>query len=607
MKKDLRMIPDSIMMEFDANWLLMLGRLKDGATLAGAQREFDVIAARLRQDHAAMPRKDYHLEPAGRLHPALRSGVRTIYLLLLATSALVLGITCANIANLLLARAAARGKEIATRLAIGAGRGRLIRQLLAESMLLAVCGGALGVTLCVVGLPLLGRVELPVPLPLDLQAAMDRRVMLFACLTTVLTGITFGLAPAWKASRQNFGLALKGGPGWRWGRRWNTGDLLVVVQVATAVLLLIVSGLLLRSLHSGAQLADGVGARHLLLVSVDPALRQYSAEREKQFYGEMLRRIGELPGVESVSTTSRPPLSVLGVNMTGKDARRKDPGGDVTLNVYSVSPDYFATLQVPVLEGEEFSRRHEGGDAVAMVNQAAARKMFGNDNPVGLMIADLDQPYRVIGVAADFKSSTLGEEANPAVFLLRGQADTSPAMFGTYFVVRTAGEPLALLPQVRNEIRRLDAGMAILEAKTWSRHREQALLVPRLAAVVVTFCGAMGFVIAAIGLYGVVRYSVERRRREMGIRLALGESPRALQGRVLRRGAVLTGAGVAIGVGLAVAVGQGVESMLYGTRGTDPLTYALVIPGVLLLSMVACWGPARRASAVSLNETLRSD
>ncbi|MBL8176586.1 MAG: ABC transporter permease, partial [Bryobacterales bacterium] len=557
MKKDLRMIPDSMLLEFDANWLLMVGRLRDGATLEGAQREFDVIAARLRQDHASMPRKAYHLEAAGRLHPALRSGVRTIYLLLLATSLLVLGITCANIANLLLARAAARGKEIATRLAIGAGRGRLIRQLLAESLLLAACGGALGAVLCVFGLPFLGRVELPAPLPVDLQAGMDGRVTVFACLMTVLTGIAFGLAPAWKASRQDFGRALKGGPGWRLGRRWSTGDLLVVGQVATAVLLLIVSGLLLRSLRTGAQLGDGVGAENLLLVSVDPALRQYSAEREKQFFDEMLRRIGELPGVESVSTTSRPPLSVLGVNMTGKDSRRKDAGGDVTFNIYSVSARFFETLRVPVVEGEEFSRRHEGGDAVAIVNEAAARKLFGRDNAVGLRIEGLDKPYRVIGVTAGCKSSTLGEEASPAGFVLRGQSASSPTMFGTYFVVRTAGEALGLLPEVRAEIRRMDAGMAILEAKTWGRHREQALLVPRVAAMVVTFCGGMGFLIAAIGLYGVVRYSVERRRREMGIRLALGARPGGVQGWVRRRGGVLTGGGVAIGAAAALGVGRG--------------------------------------------------
>ena len=608
MFEDLRLLPRTALDEFDASWLLVFGRLQPGHTLEAASREFDLISARLRQDHqGAMPQRTYQLEVAGRLFPAVRGAVETVYFLLMAAALLVLLIACANIANLLLARAAARQREIATRLSIGAGRGRLVRQLLTESVSLAALGGALGLALCRAALPLIENLDLPLPLPVDLRIGIDGRVVLFALLSTLLTGLVFGLAPAWKASRQSYVAALKG-DAWKTGRRWNLRDFLVVAQVMTAVVLLISAGLTLRSLHSGAQINVGVGAQNLLLVSVDPGLRRYTPQQEARFFDEVSRRISALAGVQQVSTTTRLPLGPIGVEVGVKDERRKEKAVEVGANLYSIGPGYFQTIGVPVLLGEEFAPRHQNGDLVAIVNQAAARKLFGADDPIGLALGGIYKPYRVIGVVADHRSATIGEPPRPAVFLLRTQTGSlTPGFFGTYLVVRTAADPLSYLAPVRAEIRRLDANMAILDAKTWAHHRDQALFVPRIAAFVVAFCGAMGFLIAAIGLYGVIRYSVERRTREIGIRLALGSTRAEVLRLVIKQGAWLTAAGLALGLAVAALLGRAVQGLLYGIAGTDPLTYALVVPLVAVVALIACWLPARRAARLSPVETLRYD
>ncbi|MBL8232899.1 MAG: ABC transporter permease [Bryobacterales bacterium] len=612
MSADLRFLPPDAMAGFDMSWMLLVARLAEGASIPAAEAEFGAIAARLRSEHAEMPKRTYHLDRAGRQQPVLRSAIATVYGLLLAAAMLVLVIACANIANLLLVRASVRQREFATRLAIGAGRGRLIRQLLTESSVLASLGGGLGVLLCWLVLPALSAVELPIPLPIDLTARFDARVMGFAALVTMLTGLVFGLAPAWRASRQQYASAMKGGAlpkaGWLGLRRWRLPDALVVAQVTVAVMLLAAAGLLTRSLQSAARMDGGIGARNLLLVSVDPGLLRYTPERENRFLDELTRRIEALPGVEMVTTTSRPPLSVLGISASASDARRREPGGHVNVNLYAVGPHFFETIEVRMLEGEEMRSPLDSRGPVAVINQAAARKLFGAaGSPIGLAIGGLDREYRVIGVAADFNSSTLGDVTSPAVFLPRNPVQASPALFGTFFLIRTSGEPLEVLPAVRREIQAADSGMAILDAKTWSRHREHALLLPRVAAMIVGVCGITGFLIAVIGLYGVLRYSVERRTREIGIRMALGATVRGVQGMVLRRGAWLSGIGLAIGTALGVAVGRMMQGSLFGVSGTDPLTYALVTGTVALVAAVACWLPARRAARLNPAQTLRCD
>lgn len=612
MFSDLRFLPPDAMVGFDMSWMLLVARLADGVAIPAAEGEFGAIAARLRSEHAEMPKRTYHLDRAGRQHPMLRTAVATVYGLLLAAALLVLVIACANIANLLLVRASVRQREFATRLAIGAGRGRLIRQLLTESMVLAALGGGLGLLLCWLGLPLLAGWELPIPLPLDLTARFDRRVMGFAALVTMLTGGVFGVAPAWRAAREQYASAMKGGwapkAGWLGLRRWHLQDALVVAQVSVAVMLLAAAGLLTRSLQSASRLDGGIGARNLLLVSVDPGLLRYTIERENRFLDELTRRIGALPGVEMVTTTSRPPLSVIGVSAGASDARRREPDAQVSVNLYTVGPRFFETIQVRMMEGDEVRSPLDARGAVAVINQAAARKLFGNTaNPVGLAIGGLDREYRVIGVAADFNSSTLGDVVSPAVFIPRNPQQASPSLFGTFFLIRTSGEPLEVLPAVRREIQAADSGMAILDAKTWSRHREDALLLPRVAAMIVGVCGITGFLIAVIGLYGVVRYSVERRTREIGIRMALGATVHSVQGMVLRRGAWLSGIGLGIGAGLGVVVGRLVQGFLFGVSATDPLTYALVTVNVALVAAVACWLPARQAARLNPAQTLRCD
>lgn len=598
---DVPFIEKQMMEAWDSRWLFGLARLKPGVTLTQAYGELDVIAARLRSEDRDddLKNRAFHLEGAGRLFAGVRGAVETMFWLLLGVSVLVVLIACANIANLLLARAAARQKEIATRLAIGAGRGRLIRQLLTESTVLAVTGGICGLTLCWLTLPLLGRLDLPLPFPLEVSAGIDPRALAFALAISVMTGLAFGLMPAWRASR-GASLVVRNGGG-------RLRDALVVTQVMVAVLLLVSAGLALRALRAASQMDPGIGARNLLMVAVDPGLLHYSPERERQFFNQVTRDVSALPGVEAISSTTRLPVSILGISVGVRDVRRKGKDARwVNGNVYGIGAGFFDALRVPMSAGEDF---RDGQRDVVILNETAASKLFQNENPLGLMISDLcPRSCRVIGVVKDFTSSTIGAPAAPGFFLPRWEEGRrSAALFGTYFIIRTAHEPLSYLPQVREAIHRFDPGMAILDTKSWGRHLDQALLVPRLTATIVGFCGAMGFIIAAIGLYGVIRFTVERRSRELGIRMALGARREDVVRLILRQGAWLGTIGIMLGATLGLIAGRAAEGLLYGVRGMDPLTYALVIPGVTFIVLLATWLPARRAARLDPMITLRCE
>ena len=607
---------DSARSKRNLQWLSLNARLKPGVSRSQAVAVVNVVKKRL--DEAwRKDEKQHHptvtLDPAGGLIGGAATPALGLMAVLMVVVGLVLLVACANVANLLLARATGRQREIAVRLAIGATRRQVIRQLLVESVLLAFAGAAAGFLLAAVGAAALSRFQLPLPFPIVFDFNVDLRVLVFTAGLSILTGVLFGLAPALRATRPDLVEALKNeSPVFGRRRRFSLRDALVVVQVALSLVLLVGAGLFLRSLGKASSIDIGMKPDNILLLAVDPKLHQYSREKTQQFLGQLRERVSALPGVRSVSFVDTPPLSIGGVNdglkIEGGKGRTEQ---NVDADVFSVGSAYWETMGIPLLRGRDFSTK-AGDDHAAIVNETLARRAFGNEDPLGRRILS-NEPgqktlYTVIGVARDSKSRTLGEKPQNCVYLF---IDANPervfSFFGISIAVKTAANPAGLVKPVRDQIAALDPNMAILSTKTMREHVDKSLLLPQISATLLGTFGAVGLTLAAIGLYGVMSFSVRRRTREIGIRMALGAEPGGVLAMVVRQGLALTGVGLAIGLVIALAVGRLAESLLYGIGGTDPITF-LAVPAVLLAAaLVAITVPARRAARVGPMTALRME
>jgi predicted permease len=594
----------------DHHFLMVMARLQPGVTRESAQAALDVMAERLGKAYPAT-NKDFRLwvEPAGQISPAFRSSVVSFLSLLLVVMMLVLGIACANVANLLLARAAKRQREIGTRLAVGAGRGRLIRQLLTESLLLAALGTGLSVVLTRWAQVALGQLRLPVPVPIDFTLEFDWRVTLFATALTVLTTLAFGLAPAFRATKTDLMSSLRVHSASMSGGRRRLNSLLVCGQVAVAVLLLAGSVLVLRSLQNTHRADLGLRAENLLLVTVDPALDGVPVARTGELLTQISSRLRGLPGVETASYTDLLPLSFGGQTsgVQTDEERAKNVDGQRSADYYHVGDDYVGAMGMQLLRGTADFRSFRGDTVPTVINETFARKVWPDRDALGQRFYRGKTGFTVIGVARDSKSRTLQEDPRPVYYAEFERGYEGQALLGVWMLVRTSQVPHRMAEAVRKEMRLAFPNVSVFQTQTMEEHVNEAQILPRMAALVFGFAGGAALLLSLTGLFGVISYSVSRRTREIGIRMALGASQESVLGMVLRQGLVLSVTGLLIGLAAALASTRVLVGLLYGVSPTDAVTFTVVPLLLLATSLVASLIPARRASRLAPLVALREE
>jgi predicted permease len=594
----------------DASWLMVVARLASQSNATQASAELATLAGRLAGSHLDSDKgNSFRFEQAGSLPPRDRSTVLLFLAALSVVVLLVLGIACANVSNLLLAEAASRQREMAVRIALGATRAQLLRQMLTESVLLSLGGGLLGALLSLWATSALSAFRIPAPVPLDVSVSVDWRVLLYTFALSVGTGLIFGVVPAWIASRPILINALRGEDALdRPGRRITLRNVLVVAQIAMSIVLLCATGLFLRSLEQASAIDIGFRSSDVLMMSVDPRIHGYTPEKTTQFLAQLRERVAALPGVLSVAATDSVPLAggnrSDGLHVEGESGSGSDP----SVELYMATPGYFETMGIPRLAGRDFGEESPTAPKVAVINQALAEHFFGKANPIGRQLIGGGATYRIIGVAGNIKSRTLGEDMRYVLFRSLAQSTGSdPAFFGYQLIVHTSGNSTTIADAVRRQIHGLDSSMAIYNTETMQEHLRKALFLPRLAGTLFGVFGCIGLVLAAVGLYGVMSYSVSRRVREIGIRLALGAQLNAVRRLILGQGMLLTMVAMVLGLPAAWAIARFSSSFLYGVRPHDLLTFTTVPLFLAGVALVASWLPARRAARINIQSALRHE
>ncbi len=595
----------------------LAGRLKPGVAKEAAQTAMDTIARQIRDSR--IPASDRNLlfneyqvqlVAAGKGISNLRDKIRRTLELLLAVVGLILLIACANVANLLLARSAARRKEIAIRLALGAGRARLVRQMLTESLILAGLGGTAGMLLA----PWLTDLLLYQASPEAANAVLDHsinwRVAAFTLLIASLTGLLFGLIPALQASRPALVPALKDesalrtdSPSFKVSRR-----ALVIAQVALSVIVLVCAGLFLRSLSKLLAIEPGFDPENVLVAELELPMSKYSKERSEEFYRRLLERLRALPDVQSVAAANYTPLSgTVGANTVVVEGQSVKAENELpTVFGYTVSAGYHELMGIPLLEGRGFTEGdRKGAPGVAVVNEAFVRRFFPNGSAVGRRVSlGIGEPWmEIVGVTRNVKNLALQlGEADPQLDLPVAQHHLSNPQ---RMLVRTRRDTANLLTSVRREVRAFDPGLAFFKTTTLKDDLLASIGTPRMHAVLISLFGAVALVLAAVGLYGVIAYSVAHRTREIGIRMALGAQAGDVLKLVMREGGTLIAVGLSIGMAAAWGATRLIAGHLYGVSPTDPLTFAAIALLLIIVTLLACWIPARRATKVDPMIALR--
>jgi predicted permease len=590
-------------------WLEVTGRLAAGATRAQATAELNEIVRRLAQSFPATEKdRGFRLEPAGSLPPDQKAGLIGFLSALSVVAFLVLCIACVNVVNLLMAQAIGRQREMAVRLSLGARRRQLVRQMLVESSLLSIGIGIFGFVLCLWGTSALSAFHLPIPLPIDLTVGVDWKVLSFTFLLSVGTGLMIGLVPAWAASRPVIAKAIKGEEAFAYReRRLSLRNILVLSQIFFSVVLLCATGLFLRSLQSASKIDVGFRTRGILMMNIDPQLNGYSTLRTTQFVEQLQRKVSALPGVVSVTFVDPVPLSMDGrwddFHAAGQSGRTQP---DKVVDLYMVTPGYFQTMGIDLLAGRDFASESPNSPKVAIVNETLVNQLFGGKNPIGQSVTGTGATYEIVGVVKDSRSRTLGEDLRPILYRSFAQdIGRDPDFRGVSIVVHTDGNPAAMQAEVRKEIHAIDPAMAIFNSETMEEHLRDALVLPRLAGTLFGIFGITGLVLTAVGLYGIINYSVTRRTREIGIRLALGAPISAVQRLVVRQCMLLTAIGIALGVPSALALAQFATSILYGIHPHDPVTFVAVPLFLAAVAVLACSVPTRRIATVDPQRALR--
>jgi putative ABC transport system permease protein len=534
--------------------------------------------------------------------------------LLFGAVCFVLLIACANVANLSLVRAAARQKEMAIRAALGASRGRVIGQLLTESTLLALAGGALGWLLAVWGVELMTKL-LPQDFPRLRELGLDGRVLGFTLLASVLTGLLFGLAPAWQSAKTDVHETLKESArgatdGWRQRRLRH---LLIVAEIALSLVLLVGAGLLLRSFMHLQSVSAGFTPQQVLTAQLSPAGAAYRADPAYiSYFRRVIERVRLIPGVEAVGAINTLPLGwgpTAGYRIEGRPLLTLDKWPDAEYR--TVSSDYFRALSIPIVQGRAFNERdNESAPQVMIINQALARRDFPGENPVGKRINlgatdHTGQPvwFEIVGVAANVRSPDLAEEPQPE-FYLSGLQDTFAEMS---LVIRAAVEPASLTSAVRQAAAEVDKTQPVSNLTTMEAFVSEAVARPRFNLVLLGLFGGLALLLSAAGIYGVTAYGVAQRKKELGLRLALGAQPHDVMNLILRQGLRLISVGLVLGLVSALALTRLMKSLLFGVNATDAVTFAAVTLLLLVVALMACLIPARRATRVDPMATLRQE
>jgi len=593
-------------------------RLKPGVTIEHARARMAVVA---RQLAAAYPdawtdvtrqgrRISVLPEQATRIPPQVRGPALGFAAILMATVIVVLLVCCANVAGLLLARAASRVKEVGIRISLGASRGRIIRQMLTESVLLAALGGVVGVAVSVwAGRALMAAgtpSQIPVPISLDLTP--DGRVLGFTLAITLLTGLVFGLAPALRASRADVVTALKTDmPAWRFGgRRFSLHGALVIGQVSLSKLLLVGALLFFRTLRAAATIDPGFRTDHMLLLDISPRPGEEGKSDPEQVALAARDRLAAIPGVTAVTWARNVPLGLdMGRRGLQVEGYRRREGEDMEFHYSVVGPRYFETMVVPLVRGRGFTDADRpGAPAVVVVNEAFAKRFWGDADPIGKRISRGGEngPWmEVVGIARDGKYVSITESPRPFVYYPQLQMPDGITMH-----VRTTGDPRQLLAAARREVGTVAPTWMIERPRTLEEHVGASLLPQRIAAGLLGGFGMVALLLAAVGLYGVVAFAVAQRTREIGIRVALGAQGGEVLGLMLRQGMMLAGIGLLVGVPLAFVVARLVSGFLVGAGAADPVVFVGAAGLLAVVTLMASYVPARRASKVDPMAALRS-
>ncbi len=617
-------------------WMAAIGRLKPGVGIKQAEGELFAIC----KDQESAERRSLAnpkwantadqvvLAPAARGFSYLADQLKKPLLILFIVVALVLLIACANVANLMLARGAARQREIAVRLALGASRVRVISQLLTESMMIAFLGGVSGILIALVGIHVLLRFvpETGSELVTGINATLDWRVLVFTVTVCVLTGLLFGAAPAWQSTRPDLIPSLKEDvPGSTGSRRFTLRKGLVILQVGLSLPLLVGAGLFVRTLGNLRERDTGFAAKNVFVASVDPTRFGYKGQRTRDFYDRLCARLAALPGVRSASLALITPLT--GSSWNGDitvEGYAPKPGEKDNIFFDAVGPRYFETLGTPVLLGREFTQQDNPATAieipshivpgqqlpdppgrhVAIVNETFARHFFGDRSAIGMHVAmggPFHSSYEIVGVVKDARYFSVRNAAEPMMFIpvWRRFAEQRE------LVIRTAGSAPQLTTSVRRAIHELDPVIPLLNIRTLEHDVDESILVERLIATLSGFFGVLALLLSAVGLYGVVAYTVTRRTREIGIRIAVGASRGSVLGLVFRDVIAMILIGAIIGTLAAFVATRAVGSILYGVRPDDPLTIAAAGLSLVTAAMIASFIPARRAGRIDPISALR--
>jgi putative ABC transport system permease protein len=587
-----------------AHFLDVVGRLRDGVTPAQAQAEMIGIAANLEKQYP-----DTNKDWSAIVEPLQSTGVRSVYaalLVLLGAVGFVLLIACANAANMLLARATVRRREIAIRVALGAGKVRIVRQLLTESVLLALCGGATGLAITFWSTRALAALP-PALLPRAASIHVDTRVLLFTFVLALMTGVVFGMAPALAILRGDLANTLKEA-GRSGSGRSRLRKVLVVAEVALAFVLLAGSGLMVRSFERLTAVEPGFNTGGKLAFDMQlPSARYKTPEQRILFFRQAKERLQALPGVTSVTMTSLVPLSgELSLWTFGINGQQNSTSLPSAL-YYEVDPDYFHDMGIPLIEGRNFTESDNASSPhVCIINDFFARTMFPGRDPIGQHI-QIGNNYsiarEVVGVVGSVKQAGLDDKETYQIYEAYAQLPRS----GTTLIVQTASEPMAMLPAVRHAIQQVDPQEPVAKPRTLEQAASEAVALPRFRTLLLGLFGALAVVLALVGLYGVMSYTVTQQTQEIGIRMALGAQQQNIYGLIVLRGMALVGIGVGIGVVASLAMTRLLATFLFGVTPHDPATLASVILLFAVVATIACWIPARRASQVDPLVALRHE
>ncbi|HEX5706694.1 MAG TPA: ABC transporter permease [Pyrinomonadaceae bacterium] len=587
----------------DNRHLQVIGRLREGATIEEAQAELDVVMRALAADNFET-NAGWDVRLVG-LQEQIVGGIRPALVLLLGAVGFVLLITCANVANLLLARAASRRREIAVRAALGASRSRITRQLLTESMLLSLIGGALGLLLSVWLTELLVALS-PANAPRFDEIAIDPRVLLFTLGVTCAVGVAFGLAPAWQTSRVDLTESLKEGAhgaaeGWR---RNRLRRLLVVSEVALSLVLLVGAGLMIRSFMRLGEVEPGFDPSHVLTARVGlPATKFPDPRQRAEFFKRLNEKLETLPGVEAAGATLSLPLRGSNYSV-GRgfipEGRPQTPDESINASYVVVAGEYFRAMRIPLKAGRLFDERDdaEGATHVAIISETTARRHFAGQDPVGRKLhlwRDSKVPNEIVGVVGDTKTQGLEGDFGAQVYVPYAQDTGWSALSLT---VRTSVEPTSLAPALRDAVRSLDRELPAYDVKTMDDVVASSVADRRASTLLLSVFAGVAVLVAGLGIYGVISYSVAQRTHEIGIRMALGAQGRDVFSLVVGQGLSLVAVGVVVGVGAALLLTHLMRSMLYGVSATDPWTFAGVAAVLVGVALLACVVPARRATRV---------